>query len=334
MNKQIIEEFARLVDHINYELNNAVVNKEKVKHMFRLRQIKNAYKIIKGYKKVITKGDDLKNIKGIGKRIIARIDEILKKGKLSEITSDEDKRKINKLVDELEQVIGIGKKTAIDLAKNKNIKSVKDLKKKVNSGEINVNDEIKLGLKYHKKYSTEIPRNEMKKHNKLLEKMIKNIDNNLVKKVCGSYRRGKPISHDIDVLIVHPDVKNRVTKENTMLPTIIQELKAVGYLVDDMTYKNYVTKYMGFCKIPSLPVRRIDIRFFPYASYYPALLYFTGSGELNKKMRVVAKKKGFKLNEYGLFKILPNDKYKRIKIKSEKDIFDYLDMEFVEPRDR
>ena len=32
-------------------------------------------------------------------------------------------------------------------------------------------------------------------------------------------------------------------------------------------------------------------------------LYFTGSGDLNKKMRQIAKDKGYKLSEYGLFKI-------------------------------
>ena len=32
-------------------------------------------------------------------------------------------------------------------------------------------------------------------------------------------------------------------------------------LIDDMTDKNIVTKYMGFCKYKNNPVRRIDIRY-------------------------------------------------------------------------
>jgi DNA polymerase (family 10) len=39
-----------------------------------------------------------------------------------------------------------------------------------------------------------------------------------------------------------------------------------------------------------------------YESFPSALLYFTGSAELNKKMRQVAKEMGYKLSEYGLFK--------------------------------
>ena len=98
-------------------------------------------------------------------------------------------------------------------------------------------------------------------------------------------------------------------------------------LLDDMTDKNIKTKYMGFSKLMDNPVRRIDIRFIPYSSYYYALLYFTGSGDLNKKMRQIAKKKGLKLSEYGL-----SDKDGNIlKAKSERDIFKYLEMEYLPP---
>ena len=59
-------------------------------------------------------------------------------------------------------------------------------------------------------------------------------------------------------------------------------------LVDDMTDKKISTKYMGFSKLKDNPVRRIDIRFVPFNSFHTALLYFTGSGEFNKKMRKIA----------------------------------------------
>ena len=52
-----------------------------------------------------------------------------------------------------------------------------------------------------------------------------------------------------------------------------------------MTDKNISFKYMGFCKYKNYPVRRMDIIFVPFESYYPALLYFTGSRELTLQMR-------------------------------------------------
>ena len=87
---------------------------------------------------------------------------------------------------------------------------------------------------------------------------------------------------------------------------------------------------MGFIKYKDKNNRRIDIRFIPFESYYSALVYFTGSMELNRKMRSIAKKKNLKLSEYGLFK-KNGDK---IEINSEEDIFDALDMPFLEPNER
>ena len=39
------------------------------------------------------------------------------------------------------------------------------------------------------------------------------------------------------------------------------------------------------------------------ASMVAALLYFTGSGEFNKNMRIFALKKGYTINEYGIYKL-------------------------------
>ena len=99
-------------------------------------------------------------------------------------------------------------------------------------------------------------------------------------------------------------------------------------LVDDITDKNIKTKYMGFCKYKNNPIRRIDIRFVPFNSYYTALLYFTGSKELNTKMRTKANDLGYKLSEYNLIKKSQN---KKIKINSEYDIFKKLKMEYITP---
>ena len=64
---------------------------------------------------------------------------------------------------------------------------------------------------------------------------------------------------------------------------------------------------------------------------YPfAILYSTGSAEFNPKMRQRALDLGYSLNEYSLTDIktkLDMDK----EFLEEKDIFDFLKMEYVEP---
>jgi hypothetical protein len=71
---------------------------------------------------------------------------------------------------------------------------------------------------------------------------------------------------------------------------------------------------------------------------YPfAVLYFTGSKTFNTVMRGHALKIGVSLNEHGLYKKQPG-KEKEEKVdatfKDEKDIFDYLKLDYKEPVDR
>ena len=66
---------------------------------------------------------------------------------------------------------------------------------------------------------------------------------------------------------------------------------------------------------------------------YPfAILYFTGSKDFNVKMRGELLKKEMSLNEYG---IKDKDK-KNVKhnCSTEKDVFEYLGYDYVEPENR
>ena len=204
------------------------------------------------------------------------------------------------------------------------------------SGEKELNDKILLGLKYYKKYKQNIPRKEIDEIYKFLKKELDKINKKekLIKKnkycleICGSYRRKQLVSNDIDILITKFGTMEDLKCEKHLL-LFVNQLKQNNFLIDDMTDKKIKTKYMGFGKYKENPVRRIDIRFVPYSSYYSALLYFTGSNLLNQKMRRIAKKKGYKLSEYGLFQLKTN---KKVIVKSEKDIFKKLDIDYIEPK--
>ena len=231
-----------------------------------------------------------------------RIDEILKYGKLKEITIKNKEKKNMLNIEELEQVIGIGRKTAYDLVMNYNIKSIDELKKAYIDGKIQLSDNILIGLKYYDLYKGNIPRKEIDKINIYLNNKIAEIDSNISITICGSYRRQKPKSNDIDVLMTHKKIKTKseIKKKHNYLHELVNLLKKDNFLVDDITFDKYEYKYMGFAQFEKNPIRRIDIRYVPYNSYYPAMLYFTGSGDFNSKMRNIAKLLGFKLNEYGL----------------------------------
>jgi len=339
-NKNIITELDKLVEQIKYDIDNpspSLTKKEKIGNMYRLRNIINAINIIKKYPKQIKSGNDLIDIDGIGKGIIKRIDEILSNGNLKEITIKNKEKQNMKYIEELQKIIGIGRKTAYDLVMNNNITSIDELVKLHKNGKIKLSDNILIGLKYYNIYKTNIPRDEIDKIYKYIISVSNKLDTNINITICGSYRRGKSSSNDIDVLMTHKNIKTEsdIKLKQNYLHQLVTILKNNKFLVDDITFDKYEYKYMGFSKFKNNPVRRIDIRYVPYNSYYSAMLYFTGSGEFNSKMRHIAKMLGFKLNEYGLYKNNnKNNKLKSLKINSEKDIFDYLDMEYLEPHQR
>ena len=335
-NQVIIEQFEKLIKYIQYQLNQITSIKEKTSNNFRLKQLKNILAILKKYQYEI-KLDNLKDfgeLPGIGKGTLDRIKEILKTGKLKELDNfSEEINENNFIIEDLKSVVGIGTETANKMIKD-GIISVQDLKTKVLNDEYEVNDKIKLGLKYYGVFEGNIPRKEIDKVYKLLESVIKKMNKKFNEKyifeICGSYRRELPISGDIDILISNLDTNtiNHLEKIVKILKEPIKTNNNNPLLVDDITDKKYITKYMGFSKYKNNPIRRIDIRYVSYDVYYSALLYFTGSAELNINMRRIAEKMGLKLSEYGLTK----DDGTKIQIKSEYDIFKILKLEYLAPR--
>lgn len=307
MNTIIIDQFSKLVKHIKYSPDKSTSNK------FRLKQTIKILEILKKYDKKITSGEQLKDIKGIGKGTIDRINEILDKGYLSEIVEDQENYKA---YEELEQIFGIGKAYAKVLVEKHKIKSIKQLKDAIKQNKITVPHHVSLGLKYNNAIKQMIPREELDQINKYLKSIV----GNYTFEICGSYRRGKSMSSDIDILL---------TSKTNVLKEFVNKLKSNNFIIEDLD-ENFEVKYMGFAKL--LNIRRIDIMYVPTESYPTALLHYTGSGLFNQKIREVAKELGYMLNQYGLYTLNKNgDKDKRIIVKDEKDIFNKLGMEYLEP---
>lgn len=334
MNQNIIDNFKKLVTLIQLETNNLTDKKKININHFRIINLKKVIKIISGLQFKIKLIDQIKNIPGIGKHSLNRINEILTKGKLSEVKKFNQITKkfikYDNIINELMKVIGIGRTIAKELVDKYNIKSVTELKKLSLSNKIKLNEKIKLGLKYIDKFEGNIPRSETIKVYDYLNQLTHEYDKKMFVTFCGSFRRELKISSDFDVLLCSSNIINKADIENDILKKYIIYLHKKNFLIDDITDKNIITKYMGFCRYKKKPIRRIDIRLISLSSYYPALLYFTGSYSFNQHMRLIAKKKGYKLNEYGLY----DNNNNMIIVNSEQEIFDKLDMKYIEPKNR
>lgn len=263
--------------------------------------------------------DDIKNLKGVGKKIEDKILEYLATGKMHAVENAlQDAKYI--LGKQLLNIYGIGPAKTEELMKQ--ITSFDELKQRPEL----LNEKQKIGLKYYDDMQKRIPMAEGKKHYKMIEKAIKGINKEIEFEMVGSYRRKNKDMGDIDILI-----KNR---DGLDLKTIVGTLQTSGYLIESLASgKN---KFMGICRLaPNLPARRIDILIAEPEYYYFALLYFTGSYTFNIYMRRVALQKGLSLSEYG-FKNLKTQKIidTGASIQSEEDIFKYIDIPYVPPNKR
>ena len=221
--------------------------------------------------------------------------------------------------DALLKVHGIGPKRANELVKM-GIQSIDDLKK--NKGHLN--DKQKIGLQYYDEINSRIPRKEIEKHEVLLKKLLEKTDKNADLTIAGSYRRRKEDSGDIDILL-KADKKDVYQK-------FIKKLVNYGYLIEELAFGT--KKYNGICKLGINGIgRRIDIMYTKPEEYPFAILYFTGSGDFNQMMRKMVNDKGYTMNEYS---IKHSDTSLKVEhdFHVEKDIFDFLEMGYVEPWQR
>ena len=152
LNQLILDNFKKLIELIKIQSINSTDQKEITINQFRIASLKKALKIISNHNKKILNGNDLKDIQGIGKGTIDRINEILQTKTLYELKDylkiiNRSTTRENIIVD-LMKVVGIGRITANHLISTYNIKSAKELKQLSDTDQIQLNDKIKVGLKY------------------------------------------------------------------------------------------------------------------------------------------------------------------------------------------
>jgi len=283
----------------------------------------------------IQNGADAKKLDGIGEKISLKIDEFLKTGKLQKlekIRTDDTSVAIN----ELTKITGIGPAAAQKFVEE-GIMSVDDLRKHTDK----LNHHQRIGLKHYEDFEERIPREEMIKIKDFVISEMLVIDAKYKAEVCGSFRRGAASSGDIDFLLTHPDFTSTSKAMPELLKHLVRKLEKCSFITDTLSLGN--SKFMGVCRLPDdkdldrnpHKYRRIDIRLLPCDQYPCALLYFTGSDVFNKNMRQTAADGGFILNEFCLRPLgstgVPGE---ALPVNEERDVFDYLGMEYREPKDR
>jgi len=297
-------------------------NKGNLSTRFRIDSYKKAIKSIENYDGEIYDSNDVKKLPAIGKGMCEKIDEIAKTGTL-QIYENSLKNKTGNSMKLFQKIWGVGPKLARNFV-NKKIYNIKDLKKAIMKKNIVLTTQQKIGLKYYKDLNEKIPRNEITEYTQLLKKLFEN--NNIEIYNAGSYRMGKEVSGDIDIIITINSLNINEFKN------IFYETLTKNKIIIDVLLKGN-EKNIFIVKLPKSKYRQLDVAFIDkkYLPFY--LLYFGSSREYSKKIRNIASKMGYKLNDKGLFDKKTGEKI-NFKPKTEKDIFDFLKIEYVKPEDR
>ena len=270
------------------------------------------------YNKKIESLDELRKIKNIGASTVAKYKELQETGTLKLIETFK-----NDPINIFTNVYGIGPKKAAYLVEHDKITTIEEL---FEYQDELLNDVQKKGLKYYEDILKRIPRLEIEHFRTKMNKIKLATDFHF--EIVGSYRRGADNSGDIDVIITSSYDNRNIF--DLFIGALIQNKIIIELLSKGKKKSLTVGKLRGH------PARRLDFMFSTKEEYPFAVLYFTGSKIFNTLMRAQALKMGYTMNEHGLRTFKKGVKGNKIshKFKEEKDIFDFLNIKWVEPCDR
>lgn len=296
------------------------------KKTFQVRAYAKVIEQLKALPGPVLSFDDVKDLEGAGAKIKDKMKEIIETGSLK--AAAEAKKEVNlDAFEALQGIHGVGPVKAKELIAS-GIRSIAELRAALASDDSILNDVQKMGLKYYESSQERIPRAEMEEHEK---RILADLDASFQAVVVGSYRRGLADSGDIDVLMTLPSSMTEAKQKELFVKTV-DGLKQKGYIVD--TLAQGPKKFLGYVKVtPQAKPRRLDLLMSPPAEFAYAILYFTGSQNFNVAFRRHAQEKGYTINEHTM-KPTKEGVPAVPEMRTEKDIFDFLGLEFVEPQDR
>ncbi len=259
----------------------------------------------------------LAELPGIGKSIAQKLAEIISTGKLQYYEGL--KKQIPVDVTTLTSIEGIGPKTVKVLYEQLGITNIEELEKATKEEKLRnlpgfgekTEQQILNGIELFRK--THVGRFILG----LMISTLEDIGNRLgrldiVKKVklAGSVRRMKESIGDADFVAV--------SNQPDKLMDFFTSMPEVAHVNTKGITKSTIRLHSGI---------HCDLRIVPKESFGAALQYFTGNKQHNVILRTIALRRGYKLNEYGLY----DKRNRQIAGTSEEDIYSKLGLAWIPP---
>ncbi len=251
------------------------------------RQIASAVEILKK-----EHGGELRN--GVGQKTALKVQEILATTKLR-IISEVKKDPMHQVLDQFLKIWGCGRAQALKWY-TRGYRTVEEIAK---APDIKLTAMQQLGLRYYDSIANGVvSKEQMEATLALVNEVIQKLPaaEGLEAHLAGSYRRGKPSTHDVDILVLseNPDVVQS-------METLVRGLHEAGLLLEFLFSRAAgKNKYkaagaptnvkscmvMAICKFPlGGQIGRADIKLYHRSAKPFALLHCTGSAEFNRAMR-------------------------------------------------
>lgn len=291
-NREIADVFDQVADLLEFQNANP----------FRVRAYRNAARRIgdltESVAGIVANPDrDLTELDGIGRDLAEKIDELVKSGSLTMLADLE--KEIPSGVLALLRIPGLGPKKAATLHKELGIVSLDMLRAACEADQVaglkgfgkKTQDKILAGIELAAHADDRIY---WAKAHEIVEELLAHMracaDVRQIE-VAGSYRRGRETVGDLD-LLVDADDADRVMDH-------LLKFSDVASVIGRGDTKLSLRLARGL---------QIDLRVVASQSFGAALQYFTGSKDHNVVLRGMAKDRGLKINEYGVFKLQVEDR--------------------------
>lgn len=320
---------------------------ERVNDHWRTLAYRKAISTLKQQTVKITTEEEAYRLPSIGRRLAQKIEEIVTTDKLKRLEYAEEEPTDSALQTFL-KIYGVGIKVAQQWIAQ-GWRTLDDIKQHVK-----LTSSQMVGVEHYDDLNTRIPRKEVTALGEVVKRAAAKMDPTVRLIIGGSYRRGAESSHDIDFIVTKPGTES-VADLKVFLDSLVAQLERDEFLVARLASSRAGSdgsKWHGCCVLPRIkglnddekyrPIwRRIDFLLVPEVELGAALIYFTGNDIFNRSMRLLASKKGMRLNQRGLYRdvLRGPDRVKvtegeLVERRDERRIFEILGVKWREPCQR
>ncbi len=261
-------------------------------------------------------------IQGIGKGMVANIQEIEARGSLK--LRDELLTKYRPTMLELLKLPGMGPKTVALLWEALQVSDVPQLQAAIDAGKLaslprfgqKLIEKLARGIAEYQKNQGRFLLDDAEAAAERIALYLEQLPGIKTILPAGSLRRGRETVGDLDLLVTGP----------ACAPDVVAA--AVEYTAAYPPIAELLAKGQNKVSFRLRTGLQVDVRLLPESSYGAALQYFTGSKMHNVSLRQRALKRGYTLSEYALARL--NDG-SVVAAASEEEIYQALDMDWIPP---